>query len=243
MADGTTKPIEDIEIGDKVKASDVETDDTQSRAVTLTIKREGSKRLVTLTVDTDGRTGDKTSTITATDGHPFWLPDMGRWVEAGDLERGQWLSTGSGSWVQITAVKARTAEATVHNLSVEGLHTYYVLADSKPILVHNTSPTPPTPAGVVYLRTDLLSGEEYVGQAKSWSRYLKRQGEHAKDYPGKSFVFEVLGRANPGQDLDVLEESWMRAGGGKKSVPGSVLENTRVQMNDARYKAAGGTVC
>ncbi|MFE9437474.1 polymorphic toxin-type HINT domain-containing protein [Streptomyces sp. NPDC006602] len=243
MADGTTKPIEDIEIGDKVAASDVETDDAQSRTVTRTITGKGTKHLVTLTVDTDGRSGTRSSTITATDGHPFWLPDEGRWVEAVDLEPGQWLSTGSGSWVQVTAVKTRTAKATVHNLTVEGLHTYYVLADHTPILVHNTSPTPPTPAGVVYLRTDLISGEEYVGQAKSWSRYLKRQGEHARDYPGKSFTFEVLGRANPGQDLDVLEESWMRAGGGKKSVPGSGLENTRVQMNDARYKAAGGTVC
>ncbi|MFF9803339.1 polymorphic toxin-type HINT domain-containing protein, partial [Streptomyces rochei] len=204
---------------------------------------KGTKHLVAITVDTDGRSGDKTSTITATDGHPFWVPDLGRWVQAGDLERGQWLSTGSGSWIQVTAVQTRTARATVHNLTVEGLHTYYVLAGTTPVLAHNTTPTPPTPPGVVYLRTDLNTGEEYVGQAKSWSRYLKRQREHAKKFPTAAFSFEVLGRANPGQDLDVLEESWMRAGGGKKSVPGSVLENGRVQMNDARYKAAGGSVC
>jgi hypothetical protein len=47
----------------------------------------------------------------------------------------------------------------------------------------------------------------------------------------------VLGRAAPGQDLDVLEESWMRAGGGKKTVPGSVLTNSRVEMNDTRYRS------
>jgi hypothetical protein len=88
----------------------------------------------------------------------------------------------------------------------------------------------------------VLTGEEYVGQAKSWARYLKRQREHARKNPAAAFTFEVLGRANPGQDLDVLEESWMRAGGGKSSVPGSVLTNDRVQMNDARYRAAGGCV-
>lgn len=66
---------------------------------------------------------------------------------------------------------------------------------------------------------------------------------HARDYPGAAFTFEVLGRANAGKDLDVLEESWIRAGGGKSSVPGSVLTNKRVQMVDKKYKAAGGTVC
>ncbi|WP_327730336.1 polymorphic toxin-type HINT domain-containing protein [Streptomyces sp. NBC_00487] len=137
MADGSTKPIEDVEIGDKVAASDVETDDAQSRTVTRTIEGEGTKHLVTLTVDTDGRAGDKTSTITATDGHPFWLPDVGQWVEAGELEPGQWLSTGSGSWIRITAVATRTTAATVHNLGVAGVHTYHVLAGATPVLVHN----------------------------------------------------------------------------------------------------------
>jgi len=95
----------------------------------------------------------------------------------------------------------------------------------------------------VYLRTDVLTGEEYIGQAKNWKRYLARQKEHAKKHPGAAFSFEVVGRANPGKDLDVLEESWIRAGGGKKSVPGSVLQNGRVQMNDSKYLAAGGDVC
>ncbi len=88
MADGSTKPIEDVETGDKVAASDVETDDAQSRTVTRTITGQGTKHLVTITVDTDGRAGDATSEITATDGHPFWLPDEGRWVEAAKLHPG-----------------------------------------------------------------------------------------------------------------------------------------------------------
>lgn len=82
MADGTTKAIEDVESGDKVTASDVETDDAQTRTVTETVKGEGTRHLVTVTVDTDGREGAKTSKLTATDGHPFWLPDVGRWVKA-----------------------------------------------------------------------------------------------------------------------------------------------------------------
>jgi RHS repeat-associated protein len=148
MADGSTEPIEDVQAGDKVAASDVETDDGQTREVTRTITGTGSKHLVTVTVDTDGRSGTKTSTITATDGHPFWVPDLGQWVEAGDLEPGQWLSTGSGSWIRITAVEARTAPATVHNLSVEGLHTYYVLVGSSAVLVHNAGCGPSDEVGL-----------------------------------------------------------------------------------------------
>ncbi|MEE1834562.1 golvesin C-terminal-like domain-containing protein [Streptomyces sp. SP17KL33] len=137
MADGTTKAIEDVETGDRVAASDVETDDAQSRTVTRTIEGDGTKQLVTITVDTDGRAGDGTSTITATDGHPFWRPDLGLWVDAGELRPGQWLSTGSGSWIRVTAVEERSARATVHNFTVDGLHTYFVLAGATPVLVHN----------------------------------------------------------------------------------------------------------
>ncbi|MGB8296510.1 MAG: RHS repeat-associated core domain-containing protein, partial [Polyangia bacterium] len=51
--------------------------------------------------------------------------------------------------------------------------------------------------GVVYLRTNPETGEEYVGQAKSPSRYEARQGEHDRDQ-GVEHEFEVLGRAKPG---------------------------------------------
>ncbi|MEV0635523.1 polymorphic toxin-type HINT domain-containing protein [Streptomyces sp. NPDC050619] len=161
MADGSTKPIEDIKAGDKVAASDVETDDAQTRTVTRTIKGEGTKHLVKITIDTDGRAGAKTSTLTATEGHPFWLPDVGQWVEAGDLEPGQWLSTGSGSWIRVTAVEARTAEATVHNLTVAGLNTYSVLAGDTPVLVHNCGTT-----YVTYTKTHPTTGAVYTGRSR-----------------------------------------------------------------------------
>lgn len=80
-------------------------------------------------------------------------------------------------------------------------------------------------------------------EAKGWKRYLARQTKHANRHPGAAFSFEVVGCANLGKDLDVLEESWIRAGGGKKSVPGSAIQNSRVQMIDRKYLAAGGDVC
>jgi hypothetical protein len=79
----------------------------------------------------------KTATVVATKGHPFWVPDAGAWVNAGDLKPGQWLQTSAGTWVQVTAVRARTTYATVHNLTVNTVHTYHVMAGNTPVLVHN----------------------------------------------------------------------------------------------------------
>ncbi|ROO84499.1 intein [Actinocorallia herbida] len=137
MADGTTKPIENLKPGDKVRATDEKTGITTARQVEATIKSTGDKVLVTLTLDTDGPKGDKTATITATDAHPFWVPSLHRWVKATDLTPGTWLSTGPGTEVQLTALTRKPTPATVHNLTVSADHTYYVLAGTTPVLVHN----------------------------------------------------------------------------------------------------------
>jgi RHS repeat-associated protein len=99
--------------------------------------------------------------------------------------------------------------------------------------------------GIVYLRVDRTGGAKpYVGQAISQARFVERQIEHARAHPNADFEFVELGRAEPGEELDVLEESYMRAGGGPTSRrnPSGELSNRRVQMNEARYRAAGGTV-
>ncbi|XUL94005.1 RHS repeat-associated core domain-containing protein [Streptomyces galilaeus] len=142
MADGTRKPIKNVAIGDTVIATDPETGDTGPRKVTALIKGKGKKQLVDVTVDTDGPAGRRTGTVTATDGHPFWVPQLHQWISAGDLTAGQWLQTSAGTWVQITAVSHRAEQASVYNLTVDGLHTYYALAGSTPLLVHNCGVDP-----------------------------------------------------------------------------------------------------
>ncbi|WLQ45627.1 RHS repeat-associated core domain-containing protein (plasmid) [Streptomyces laculatispora] len=139
MADGTSKPIKDIKVGDKVQAADPETGEAGTRTVTALIEGNGDKQLVDLTIDTGRTKGAKTGTLTATDGHPFWVPALHQWVEVGDLKAGQWLQTSAGTWVQVAAVKHRTDSTEVYNLTVDDLHTYYVLAGSTPVLVHNSS--------------------------------------------------------------------------------------------------------
>ncbi|TYB50915.1 DNRLRE domain-containing protein [Nonomuraea sp. PA05] len=145
LANGTTKPIEKVEVGDEVLAADPETGKTEAKPVTDVITGEGDKELVDIKVDTDGEKGDKTGKVTSTDSHPFWVRDLNKWVQAEDLQPGMWLRTSSGTHVQIKAVKKRTAQQRVHNLTVAGLHTYHVLAGSAAVLTHNAArPTPAT---------------------------------------------------------------------------------------------------
>ncbi|MFI1453917.1 polymorphic toxin-type HINT domain-containing protein [Streptomyces roseus] len=137
MADGSAKPIEDVEIGEQVLATDPETGTTTAEPVSARIVGEGEKHLVRITVDTDGDRGTASEVITATDGHPFWVPELRRWVNAGDLKAGHWLQTSSGTWVQVTSVTAWTQAQRVHNLTVTDTHTYYVRAGAASVLVHN----------------------------------------------------------------------------------------------------------
>lgn len=139
LADGTSKPIEDLKIGDKVLATDPETGETKAEMVTAEIIGKGEKHLVKITVDLDGKKGTKAATITATDGHPFWVAELKQWIDATQLHEGDWLRTSAGTRVQVTAVERWTQRATVHNLTVTDLHTYYVLAGRTPVLVHNSN--------------------------------------------------------------------------------------------------------
>lgn len=134
LANGSKAPIENLAVGDEVLATDPETGETSAQPVVATITGTGEKDLVTLTiVGSDGVSGS----VVATSGHPFWVPDARKWVDAGDLQPGQWLQTSSGTWVQITAVQHDHREQTVYNLTVNSAHTYYVYAGAADVLTHN----------------------------------------------------------------------------------------------------------
>ncbi|MFI7342949.1 polymorphic toxin-type HINT domain-containing protein [Streptomyces sp. NPDC050085] len=144
MADGTTRAIKDIRIGDKVMATDPKTGKTSAQTVTAEIKGSGVKHLVKVTIKTGDQKSkasadkERTASVTATDGHPFWVPELGKWIDATDLQAGEWLRTSAGTHVQISAVQRWTVpQATVHNLTVADAHTYYVVSGATPVLVHN----------------------------------------------------------------------------------------------------------
>jgi RHS repeat-associated protein len=138
MADGSTKPIERVRVGDRVAATDPETGERGARTVTATIVGDGDKALI------DIRVGD--AVITATDGHPVWVDNdgradtaAGRWIDARELRKGQWLKTAEGRLVQVAGTQARVQHTRVYNLTVDDLHTYYVVSNGRSVLVHNSN--------------------------------------------------------------------------------------------------------
>ncbi|KPI07015.1 RHS repeat-associated core domain containing protein-containing protein [Actinobacteria bacterium OK074] len=134
LADGTTKPIEDVTTDDVILTTDTDTGKTVKRKVTATITTEDDKDFTKLTIATDD---GGSSDLVATDHHPFWVADLDAWVEAADLQPGQWLRTSAGTYVQVTGVAHYREKQRTHDLTVEGVHAYYVLAGATPVLVHN----------------------------------------------------------------------------------------------------------
>ncbi|MFJ8061409.1 polymorphic toxin-type HINT domain-containing protein [Streptomyces sp. NPDC096142] len=145
VADGAAKSIEDVKTGDKVLATDPATGRTEAKTVTAEIIGKGRKNLVriTLSIEIDGK--KKTASVTATAGHPFWVPELGGWVDAAQLIDGERLSTSTNAVIRITDVDRWTQPATVYNLTVADLHTYYVVAGNTSVLVHNAGGEPVVP--------------------------------------------------------------------------------------------------
>ncbi|KPM55134.1 hypothetical protein ACG83_17630 [Frankia sp. R43] len=141
LADGTTKKISDIHVGDQVFATNPDTGQTEPRTVTHLITGTGTgtgtgtKHLVDITITTP--TGP--ATLTATNHHPFWNPDTHHWENADQLTTGDHLQTPTGQPTTITTTHTYQRVDTVYNLTIADLHTYYVLAGNTPILVHNSN--------------------------------------------------------------------------------------------------------
>nr|WP_191910212.1 DNRLRE domain-containing protein [Microbispora cellulosiformans] len=140
MADGSEKPIEEVKIGEMVLAQNPVTGKTEARPVIRLINSSGEKSIIQLTVDIDGLDGDKTGLILSTELHPFWVSDLGHWLNAKDLQVGMHLRSSAGDELMVTAVAGYHSSAQrVYNLTTDTLHTYYVGASAAHVLVHNAA--------------------------------------------------------------------------------------------------------
>lgn len=133
MADDSTKNIEDVEVGDTVLAADPETGETSPQKVTRLIETEDDKHFNEPSI----ATASGIEKLTATHEHPFWSPSENDWVDASKLKPGMTLRTGTGDTVVVSANHAYTQHVKTYNLTVDVVHTYYVLAGATPVLVHN----------------------------------------------------------------------------------------------------------
>jgi RHS repeat-associated protein len=133
MADGTTKPIEKIERGDKVRAAFHEDPEgAVNDGEVVEVYHHGPRSLVE--VEIGGHL------IRATPKHPFYVRSRG-WTAASELRVGDSLRTALGEFLPVGSVADNGRYEPVYNFQVATLHTYFVgnREGHAFVLVHNQS--------------------------------------------------------------------------------------------------------
>jgi Pretoxin HINT domain len=135
LADGTTKPLDKVTIGDKVKATDPSTGKTTPETVT-TVWVNHDSDLMDLTVVSNG----KLTTIHTTQDHLFWDDTRRQWVEVRDLAQGDRLKTDDQTTVTVDTQTKVPTSADMWDLTVATTHDFYVVTTPlTAVLVHNDS--------------------------------------------------------------------------------------------------------
>lgn len=132
LADGSSKPIEDIKIGDKIRNADPDSHHDQTHRVDGIIVTTTDRDLVDITLITP----HGPETLTTTRHHRIWDATTHHWAEAASIKSGHRLQTSDGT-VAIVGVRHYTRTDTTFDLTINHTHTYYVLAGTTPVLVHN----------------------------------------------------------------------------------------------------------
>ncbi|MEU4556690.1 RHS repeat-associated core domain-containing protein [Micromonospora violae] len=136
MADGTSKRLDEVEVGDEILAADPESGD------------EGPRAVEHVWIHPDELTDMEVAgaVLATTEDHPFWNRTDREWQQADQLDRGDLVLSPDGLGHAVGGLRYSTTRmALAYNLTVDGIHTYYVLAGDIPILVHNTG-GPDSPA-------------------------------------------------------------------------------------------------
>ncbi|WP_280696767.1 RHS repeat-associated core domain-containing protein [Kitasatospora sp. GP82] len=156
MADGSAKKIQDIEVGDEISNAEPGVGKGEKHRVDASYITIDDKKFVDITVET----ASGPQVITATDNHPIYNVTATAWTDAGSIRPGDRLQTTDGRTAAVAGVRLYPAVVVTYDLTIDGLHTYYVLAGTTPVLVHNSNCGPE------------ITG---VNVGKKW-------GKHSKDY-------------------------------------------------------------
>lgn len=119
MADGSTKSIELIEVGDHVLSLDPSSNQPTRTVVTKVHKPFRVKSYMLIN-----------GVLAITAEHP--VLSAGNWVEAGSLQPGDLMETASGAPEFVESVVTRIQDVVVHNIQVES--GVYIAGD---VVVHN----------------------------------------------------------------------------------------------------------
>ncbi|OJF10724.1 hypothetical protein BG844_30460 [Couchioplanes caeruleus subsp. caeruleus] len=195
LADGTTKPIIDIRTGDMVTATDPATGTTRPETVIAVHRNQDTHLADVQTQDSAGRRGS----IHTIQNHLFWSQSTKEWTEAKDLRPQTELRTTSAEQVHVTDVQTHDGVQTMYDLTVSNIHTYYVLAGTTPVLVHNSGCGPE------------LSGMDNFG--KKWGKHSKDYGLNPSDASARDWFRNRISEVRSSHD-EVRRGPWNPENGG-----------------------------
>ena len=132
MADGTTKPIAEIQPGDLVMSMDTATGETSAQEVQQVMANYDAD-LLDLTVQTP--TGP--ALIQTTQHHLIWNATTNAWTEAQGLQPGDELLTDDGAAATVTGGEAKAGPAAMWDLTVDVNTDFFVDVAGTSVLVHN----------------------------------------------------------------------------------------------------------
>ncbi|WBO63791.1 polymorphic toxin-type HINT domain-containing protein [Streptomyces camelliae] len=157
LADGGVRAIEKVTAGDHVLTAWPGDTATERHDVVLTHRTTTDTRFTDLTVATpSGR-----RTVTGTSDHPFYDLTTGSWTDAGRLSAGHRLQTADRGTVTVVGVTSYTKPQVTYDLTVEGVHSYFVMAGDSPVLVHNINCRTITSGALKHIGDEHLWGGSY----------------------------------------------------------------------------------
>ncbi|BFU47671.1 LamG-like jellyroll fold domain-containing protein [Krasilnikovia sp. MM14-A1004] len=133
---GRWMKISEVRAGQLVRATDPLGRHTGLRRVTKVFRHHDTELTDVAVLDASGRT----SVLHTTDNHLFWDRGHGRWTEASALEPGTSLLAPRGRQATVVSVRSVAGGRDMYDLTVEEVHTFYVVAGATPVLVHNAGP-------------------------------------------------------------------------------------------------------
>ncbi|MER5640490.1 ricin-type beta-trefoil lectin domain protein [Kitasatospora sp. NPDC002227] len=237
LADGSHRAISAVRPGDQVLATDPADGSTRAEPVTAAFSH-GTQRLVTVGLEGGGR-------LDTTAWHRVYVAQRG-WTFAVDLHAGDQVRRPDGSTRTVTSTQDRAglASTEVYDLTVEGLHSFYVLAGQSPVLVHNAfCPEVDTVANdwaAKGLHAKMSTGEEvsFFGVPTADGGFeIQFRPSFGKTISGKAAKDAAAALKNPKFRKDMLKKAYAGLGYLKQNSPGT----NEIPKLENLIRALGGT--
>ena len=200
LADGTRRPISEIVVGDMVLATDPITGEIGAREVTAVLPHQDT--LLDLVVDS--------GSVTTTEDHHFWNHTDQQWQETQNIDIGDELLTPDGGTVNVIGLDWNSShEASAYDLTIDGLHTYYVAVGHSDVLVHNAPRCPVTPTSETLIQS--LDPAPDPDEIDAWNAYVVRKRNEGPNTPiltpedWRQRRLDLIESSGAGSDFEVAE--------------------------------------